>query len=164
MITPVEFESIRFNKALRGYSSDEVDEFLRRTIKDYEALYCENQELQDKLLRLQKELDRYRELEKTLNDTLVLAQKASDDTKLNAHKEAELLIREAENESERILEDCRRRAEEEEKEIEELLQKKRTLVAEWRALLITQLELLERVNFDNTPDNEEKSSIEETEC
>ena len=164
MITPVEFESIRFNKALRGYSSDEVDEFLRRTIKDYEALYCENQELQDKLLRLQKELDRYRELEKTLNDTLVLAQKASDDTKHNAHKEAELLIREAENESERILEDCRRRAEEEEKEIEELLQKKRTLVAEWRALLITQLELLERVNFDNTPDNEEKSSIEETEC
>ena len=103
MITPVEFESIRFNKALRGYSSDEVDEFLRRTIKDYEALYCENQELQDKLLRLQKELDRYRELEKTLNDTLVLAQKASDDTKHNAHKEAELLIREAENESERIL-------------------------------------------------------------
>ena len=48
-ITPVEITNKEFKRTMRGYSTDEVDEFLDEVVEDFEALYRENASLKDKL-------------------------------------------------------------------------------------------------------------------
>ncbi|HHX95102.1 MAG TPA: DivIVA domain-containing protein, partial [Clostridia bacterium] len=95
VLTPVELESKEFSRAMRGYNSEEVDKFLKNVLKEYEALYRENKELKDAYSRAMQELEKYKNLENTITKTLVTAQKAAEDARKNAQKEAELIIREA---------------------------------------------------------------------
>jgi len=156
-MTPVEIEAYKFSKSLRGYSVDEVDNFLEKVSKDYETLYRQYQEQKEKINQLEKDLKSYRELEKTLNDTLVLAQKAAEETKKNAEKEAELMIKEAEAKAEKLIEQAREAVKKQEERLEELKKRQRVFAAEFKSLLMTQLELLERENIEEEASNEDLS-------
>ncbi len=103
MITPLEIQNKEFRRSIRGYREDEVDEFLDKIIIDYEKLYKENMELKDKLEGAHHQLDQYKEIEETLKKTLVVAQNAAEDVRLNAQKESELIIQEAEAKAKEII-------------------------------------------------------------
>ena len=60
MITSMEIENKEFKKGLRGYTEEEVDEFLDLVKEDFENLYRENLDLKEKLKLYQEQVSRYK--------------------------------------------------------------------------------------------------------
>jgi cell division initiation protein len=92
MISPVEVRNQEFSRGFRGYSEKEVDSFVAQISDDFEKLYHENAQLKENLKRQEAELEKYRKLEDTLNQALILAQQTAEDIKTNASNEARLLL------------------------------------------------------------------------
>ena len=107
-ITPVEITNKEFKRTMRGYSTDEVDEFLDAVVEDFEALYRENASLKDKLEAYNEKIQHYASLEKTLQSTLVLAQNTADATKIQAENEAQHILENAKEKAQAIIENANR--------------------------------------------------------
>ena len=103
MLTPIDIQKQDFGVKLRGYNADEVDDFLDMVGSDYEKLYKENIELRDKVSSLAKDVEKYKAMEDTLQNSIILAQGAAEDIKKNASERADNIISEAHNKSEDIL-------------------------------------------------------------
>lgn len=95
MITAMEIRDQQFSKKIRGYDEEEVKNFLIRLAGDYENLYSENSRLQENIEKVQFELEKYRKMEETMNNSLILAQRTAEEVKANAHREADLFLAEA---------------------------------------------------------------------
>ena len=95
-LTPVDIVHTEFKSSLKGYKKSQVDEFVKNVMETLEQSIREKTELQRKYDSLKSELDKIKRIETTLAETLVVAQKAADEIKSNAHKTAELIIQEAE--------------------------------------------------------------------
>jgi cell division initiation protein len=102
-LTPMDINNKEFKKVLRGYSSDEVDEFLEEIVDNYEELYKDNAKIKEKLAVATDKIEHYIKIENTIQNTLVLAQNAAEQAKLSSQKEAELIIRSANETAQRIL-------------------------------------------------------------
>ncbi|MHB1127863.1 MAG: DivIVA domain-containing protein [Bacillota bacterium] len=142
-LTPLDIQNKEFRKAFRGYSEEEVDSFLDKVIQEYERLYQENQYLKEKMSQLNDGLGKYKELEETLRNTLVLAQQTSEEVRANAAKEAELLYREAKAKAEEMINAADRKALEIYREFEETQKQSRAFRVQLRAFLQSQLELID---------------------
>ncbi|MBD3879091.1 MAG: DivIVA domain-containing protein [Quinella sp. 1Q5] len=79
MLTPMDIHDHQFKKSFRGYNENEVDDFLDKIVVDFEKLLNETERLKTQLYTTEKELEKYRGLEKTMNDTLIMAQRTADD-------------------------------------------------------------------------------------
>lgn len=101
--TSMDITSREFKKSFRGYDMDEVEEFLEKIAEDYETLYKENSYLKEKINALQENIEHYAKMEDTIQSTLLLAQNASDQAKRTAQKEAELVVLNANETAQRIL-------------------------------------------------------------
>lgn len=102
-LTPMDINNKEFKKGLRGYSPEEVDEFLDDVVDNYEELYKDNSKLKEKLTVATDKIEHYVKIESTIQNTLVLAQNAADQAKSVSQKEAELIIRNANETAQRIL-------------------------------------------------------------
>lgn len=102
-LTPMEIGNKEFKKGIRGYSIDEVDEFLDKIVEDYEELYKENTTLKEKISNLNEQVEHYSKIENTIQNTLVLAQNAAEQSKLSAQKESEMIIKNANDTAQKIL-------------------------------------------------------------
>ena len=96
MLTPLDIQNKEFIKSFRGYKETDVDIFLDEIIIDYENLYKDNIELKDKIAILTDQIEKYNNLEDTLKNTLVIAQKTSEEVTNTAKQKSELIIMEAE--------------------------------------------------------------------
>ncbi|MGI6576200.1 MAG: DivIVA domain-containing protein [bacterium] len=141
-LTPLDIEKKEFKRALRGYSEDEVDDFLDLVIKDFEVLYRENIELKEQIQYLREQLEQYERLEETLKSTLVLAQQTAEEVKINAQREGELMLREAREKAAQI-------AAEAERSVQDIIDRRRQATQELRvfyskvkALVDTQVKIL----------------------
>ena len=105
MLTPLDIENKRFTKTLKGYNVEEVDDFLDQLTEDYEKLYKENADLRNQMEEDKKDLEHYRNVEHTLQETLVIAQNTAEDIKVNAQTRAEQIIRDAQSEARRSTEE-----------------------------------------------------------
>ena len=143
MLTPLDIENKRFPTKFKGYDDVEVDAFLDQLTIDYERLYKENAELRTQVEDNKKELEHYRNVEKTLQNTLVMAQTTAEDIKLNAQSRAEQIIREAQNEARKASEEITKEEFEIRRRTEELKRQFSVYKAKMEALLISQLELLQ---------------------
>lgn len=94
-LTPLDIRHREFRKALRGYAEEEVDVFLDDVADEFERVFQDNMELQDRIQILEDQVGGYEGLKDTLSKTLVSAQQQADGTRANAHKEAELILRDA---------------------------------------------------------------------
>lgn len=143
-LTPIDIHNKQFRKAFLGWSKSDVDEFLNEIIDEFERLIRENNRLREQLELSEQRLLEYRNLEETLNRTLLTAQETADQVKANAKKEAELIIQEARLQAERLIEAGKVKAQRLLAENEELQKRTDQLRAQMRSLLLTQLELLDR--------------------
>lgn len=107
MLTPLEIQKIEFKKKIGGYRRDDVDEIFTVISGDYEALYKENIKLKDRLEILEDLVNKYKAMEDTMRDTLVIAQKAADDLARSSEEKAASIIAAANNEAELIKEGAR---------------------------------------------------------
>ncbi len=86
MLTPLDIHNKEFKKVMRGYSVDEVDGFLDEIIRDFEFLFKQNMEYEEALKKSNEQIEYYRSMEDTLQNTMVLAQKMAEESKRNAEK------------------------------------------------------------------------------
>jgi len=159
-LTPLDIHNKEFSRRLRGYDEDEVNEFLDQIIKDYEALIRENKELQNQVAALQEKLGHFLNIEETLSKTIIVAQEAADELKNNAKKEAQLIIKEAEKNADRIINESLAKSRKIALEVEEMKKQAAIYRARLRALVESQLELLGKDNWDDLLEGPETKQIE----
>jgi len=119
-VTPLEIQSHEFSKKWRGIDPVEVEGFLALVSEEIEDLTRARAELESRVRALETENAEHRERERTLRDTLLSAQRASDDIRGAARKEAELIVQQAEDASERLTHHALQRSAEIERAIEDL--------------------------------------------
>lgn len=157
MLTPVEMQGTVI-KTGRGYKKAEMDAFLEEVFRDYESIYKENIELKDKLHTLSDGLQYYKDLEKTLQKTLVIAEKAADETRsaavrqsetmeLKAQTKADAIISSANKQAEAIVALAREQAKSLNSQLEELLKRQESYRIQCKQLATAQLELLDSRAF-----------------
>jgi cell division initiation protein len=101
-LTPVEIRHIKPSRSLLGYNRKVVDELLEDVVESFEQVWRERADLADKVERLDGDLVRYRELETLLRTTLVSAERASQEVREQARREAAVMLEEAHAEARRI--------------------------------------------------------------
>jgi len=147
MITPLDIENKTFSKqAINGYSTQEVHEFMAELLKDYEKIYKENIEFKDKIQVLNQGIQHYKAIEDTLQNALVVAQGTAETVKANAKVEADNILREAELNARKSVEEVGQRVLEKQLKLEETQKQFDVYKAKMEALLISQLELLKDIN------------------
>ncbi len=104
-ITPLDIRRKEFKRSVRGYSDEEVDIFLDEIADEFERLFQENMELQDRAQRLDEQIAGHVQVKDALEKTLVTAQLQSEEIRANAHKEGELILRDAELKARGIVND-----------------------------------------------------------
>ncbi|HLG20376.1 MAG TPA: DivIVA domain-containing protein [Bdellovibrionota bacterium] len=142
-LTPLDLVQQKFKKGVRGYEAKEVDAFLELVRTEWEALLRANQSQQDELDRRKKRLEEYQEKERTLQDTLVTAQRLTDGFKQSAKKEADILIGQAELQADKIIHQAHGRLTDIIDEINELKRQRALFESKLRGMLDGHLRLLE---------------------
>ena len=141
-----------FNTVIRGYDKEEVKKYLDKVIKEYERLLNEKKIVDEKVNDLSKQLEKYEQLESTLNRALFSAENASDEIKRVARLEAEGLINEAKRNANRIINDALIKAEKANDDADRLKRNVTLLKKRLRAIIEGQLEVIEemdRLDFKN---------------
>lgn len=94
-ITPAELRHVRFAQVRKGYDTEAVDRALETVADSIEELLHERHELVERVRALEAEVERYRDVEASLSQTLTLAERAAEELKADAHAEAERMMAEA---------------------------------------------------------------------
>lgn len=124
-ITPLDIQQQQFKgKMLGGLDPEDVDAFLQTVAGEMENLIRENNELKEQQARQSRDMLDMAEKEKDLRETMLAAQRITEDMKANAKKEASLIISEAEIQAERIVADSERQLGELKTRIEEIRRQK----------------------------------------
>ena len=149
MITPLDIENKRFGKQkIGGYNVNEVDDFLDELTLEYGKLYKENAELKSEREELDSNVGKYRNIENTLQNTLVMAQKTADEITAVAKQQAEQIIKDAEYKAKTSVDELNMQILAKEREIEDLKKQFEVYKAKMESLLISQLELLKDIKED----------------
>ena len=149
MITPLDIENKKFSKQMmNGYSVEEVDEFLDDLTVDYERAYKQSTELKSRVDELESSLLHYKKIEDTLQNTLVMAQSTAEEVKNVARQQAEQIIKEAEGNARKSVDDLGQEILMKKKELEDIKKQFDVYKAKMESLLISQLELLKEINKD----------------
>lgn len=141
MLTPIDVQAKTFKSGM-GYSKADVDSFLTNLYADYETLYRENMELKDKTSLLNESLNHYKDIEKSLQKALVLAETTSEETIASAKTNAAVIEQEARVKAEAIVADAKQELENIRSMTVELLQKYESYKSQYKALATAQMELL----------------------
>ncbi len=147
-ITPLEIKRQQFKKVMRGYDPVEVDTFLEMLSVEMEDLVHDNKDLSDRLLALETQLSDYKNMEKTLQQTLMQAQETSGKSIENSKKEAELILKEAELKASQIVEKARLDFARVKEEIATLKARKESILSRLKVLLNSELDLIRALGID----------------
>ena len=124
-ISPMDMRQQRFKTAMRGYDRTEVVAFLTEAADDYEHALREIDRLRGDLMRMEALLAEHRQRENNLRDTLLTAQRISDEMKEVAQNEAKLIVREAQGRADLLLQKAQARLEELDHDVNELKLRRR---------------------------------------
>ena len=119
-LTPLEIQKQQFSRVLKGYNADEVRAYLSLVAEEIERLLRDVDRLSRENGMLREELEEHSQRERILKDTLLSAQKVSEDVKANARKEAELIVKDAELLAERVVAQAMTRMSDIERAIQDL--------------------------------------------
>lgn len=103
MLTPREIHEMEFNRVFRGYEPEEVDAFVEKVVKGYEALYQENKELRARLKEKEAQLRSHQEHFVYTDEAIKLAKQAGEDAKRAAEQQAESIIQLAQTKAAEIV-------------------------------------------------------------
>jgi cell division initiation protein len=142
-ISPMDIQRQDFATRLRGYDREEVRTYLTIVSEEVAALQRERDSLEQSVQMLQGLVDEHRQRETILKNTLLTAQRLSEELKENARKQAESTVREAEMQADRLLEMAQARAYEVERGIVELRGHRSGLRTDIRALITRLTHLLD---------------------
>jgi len=143
LISPLDIQQQQFKgKMIGGLDPDDVDSFLQQVSQEMEKLIRENSELKEQCRKAASDMEDLRQRETNLRETMLAAQKISEEMKANAHKEATLLVSEAEIKAERILADSENRLLQLNSQIQDLRREKLQFETSFKSILENHLKLL----------------------
>lgn len=157
VLTPLDIHNKEFPVKMRGYDQDEVNDYLDQIIKDYEAILKDKKELEKNLKFAEEKVAYYNNLQESLNKSIIVAQEAADRLKENSDKEAAIIIQEAENNADRLLNDSVEKARRITAETEELKKQSRVFKQRLQLMIESQLEMVKNNEWDELL----KSDVEE---
>jgi cell division initiation protein len=155
-VSPLDLRQQRFATSMRGFDKIEVTSFLLAVADDYETALRETDRLRQELSRMEAAINQHREQEKSLQSTLITAQKLADDIRKNAELEAQRIIREAEGRSDLLLEKTSARLEDVQREIDGMKLKRKSVETSIEATIQTLRNTLEYVREQDERDREER--------
>ncbi|MFB4167575.1 DivIVA domain-containing protein [Virgibacillus sp. JSM 102003] len=141
-LTPLDIHNKEFTRSFRGYDEDEVNEFLDQVIKDYEMAIREKKELTEKVEQLNEKLGHFTNIETTLNKSILVAQETAEEVKGNATKESKLIIKEAEKNADRIINEALNKSRRISMDVEELKKQAKVFRTRLKMLVEAQLEMI----------------------
>lgn len=145
----------KFNRTLRGYDPIEVNQFLDQVIrqvekmvndiKEKDARIAELEVMEEENKKLREKLVQYTRTEETLNKALFMAQKTSDQMRLAAHRESELIVDDAKKNANRIINEALLRAEKTEMETDMLKRNVNVFKRRLKDIVESQLEVIKDI-------------------
>ena len=148
-LTPLDVKKQEFKKVLRGYDPVEVDSFLDMMSNEFAELLMQCKDMREQLVEYEAQLRDYRQMEKTLQQTLMQAQEASGRSIENSRKEAQLIVQEAELKANQILDRARLDLSRTKDEIGNLRSKKDSIMSRLKVLLNSEIELIKALEIDD---------------
>lgn len=142
-ISPLEITQREFGRKLRGLDPDEVRAFLEQVAEEMTRLLQQATDQTSLVQRLEAQIRGFQEREDAVRDTLVTAQKMTEDIKGGAKREADLIIKEAELRAEKLLEQAHQKLGQVHAEIAELRRQRDLFAARLRGHLKTHNDLLD---------------------
>ena len=138
-LTPLDIRKQEFRRVLRGYEPVGVEDFRMRVADELERILREKAQLEERLAALGEQLRTFRDRERAMNEALVAAQQLREETRAAAAREAHMIVREAEAEARRLLEEARVTEQDVRTQTTEAERQFRGYLAGFRALLDRQL-------------------------
>ena len=148
-IKPMDINNKDFKKGLRGYNVDEVHEFLENLAEEYEVVYKENSTLKERISFLEEKLEHHIKIEATIQNTLVLAQNAAEQAKSTAQKESELILKSANESSQRMLDRAHEDVLKINDDYEKIKQEFTKFRTKFRGFMNCQIEMFEELEKDH---------------
>ncbi|MCK4763743.1 MAG: DivIVA domain-containing protein [Candidatus Aminicenantes bacterium] len=148
-ITPQDIRTQQFNAKFKGYDKEEVSQFLDQVSKILEEEILEKGKIKKELEKAGDNLLKYEKREAVLRDTLVSAQKFSSEIKINAQRESEIIIKEAEIKGEEIVGSAINRHKALKEEIRNLKFKRKEIESDIINMLTSLKELIESYRRDD---------------
>jgi cell division initiation protein len=152
-ITALAIQKHEFALKRRGYDPESVRAFLLSIAEDFQELMRENAELQTRVRHLEEENADHRDREKILKETLLSAQRLSEEMKNTARREADNIVRQAEIAGQQLTTEALQQS----ARIEKAMRDMKLQRANFRLKLKSMLDMFQQV-LDFDQDEEEKSS------
>ena len=147
-ITPLDVRKQEFNKGMRGFDCDEVRAFLSTLADEYETVLVDNKQIREMIMEQEDKIQEYQGMERNLRDTLMTAERVMKETRDNASKKGDLIVKDAEMQAQRVLEECRLRTEELRREITVLRKEKESYLSRFKNLAQAQIQFVETHESD----------------
>lgn len=158
-LTPLDIRRFDFGSALRGYDRGRVDEFRDQVAAEVERLAKQVQVLEGKAQGFHEQLRAFRERDKAINEALISAQQLRAEMREQAEREAQLILREARAEGDRIIAAAKTDVTRLETEIDTMHRQRRAYLLQLRALVERQLAEIEAA--EGTPPAATRASVGE---
>jgi cell division initiation protein len=152
-LTPADVQRQVFSQRFRGFDPDEVRTFLAAVAEEMAGMLREKEQVEQELKHLELIVSEHREREAILKNTLLAAQKAAEDIRDNARKEADTIVKQADLQGDRLLELAQTRAHDVERGILELRGHRTALRTDIRALVTRLTHLLDLQEEAEVEDN-----------
>lgn len=158
VLSPLDIHNKEFTRGFRGYNEDEVNEFLDQIIKDYEITIREKKSLENEVEELNEKLGHFMNIEETLNKSILVAQETAEEVKANARKESKLIIKEAEKNADRIINEALSKSRKIAMEMEELQRQAKVFRTRLKMLIEAQLDMVNNEDWEKFLETAEDES------
>ncbi len=152
-ISPMDVQRQTFAKRLRGFDPDEVRSYLTLLSEELADSQREHAALQQEVQSLRELLDEHRQREQMLKNTLLTAQRLSEEIRETSRKQAEATVKEAELQADRLIELAQSRARSVEKETLDLRSMRQGLREDIRSLMTRLVHVLDLQEEAEVEDN-----------
>ncbi len=142
--------SVQFNNKMKGYSKAEVSAFIEKVTYDYSEYEARIASLNSKIEELTQQVERYKELESTMQQTLSMAQATAEQVRKNAEAKASNIIVEAENKARSIVDSANNMSLQIKYDMDSYKRQAYLYKSKMMSMLKTQIELLQEVDSDGT--------------
>ncbi len=159
-LTPLDIHNKEFTRKFKGYDEDEVNEFLDQVIKDYEIVIRDKKDLAEKVEQLTERLGHFTNIEETLNKSILIAQETAEELKGNATKESKLIIKEAEKNADRIINEALSKSRRISMDVEELKKQAKVFRTRLKMLVEAQLDMIGTDDWEQLFDAEIGEELE----
>lgn len=146
-LTPLDIHHKEFGHSIRGYHEGQVDEFLDEVADEFERLFKENIDLSEHIEVANERVRGYQAIEATLNNTLLQAQRSSEEIVAKAGNEADSILRDAELKAKEIIHSALQKRQTVAAELIRIKQAEEEFRARYRSLLESQMRSVTEVGL-----------------